>query len=134
MANILYASGGTFYNKPYEEFLQGRGHRVRHVGSFPEALESVQGGKFDIVVTEILLNESPPDSVRLGRHYCSGFSLIDAMRQDGPNKDTPVVVYSVLGRQMLDEELERRGLKIHLQAPVELETLEQAVNSGLTQK
>ena len=131
MAHILYASRSVYFNKPYEDFLQSKGHRVIHVDSFPAAMRHVQDRRFDLVITEVLLRESPLDSVRIGIHYCSGLNLIDIMRQDGPNKDTPVVVHSVLGKEMIDGELEKRGITIHLQMHVEMEDLEASVEAGL---
>jgi CheY-like chemotaxis protein len=93
---------------------------VTLAGSAEEAQRQMQQTRFDVIVLDLLMP------------HASGFDVLEWMRQgDSPNRDTPVLVVSVLGDQASVERCRSLGASVHIVKPILRETLAAAVREHL---
>jgi protein-histidine pros-kinase len=91
-----------------EQTLSKAGWSVISVGTGREALEAASGARFDALTIDLLL----PDM--------SGWELLRAVRDQGPNQNTPVVVVTVMGVKEAQPAMPVQGYLIKPVQAVEL--------------
>jgi len=93
---------------------------VTLAGSAEEAQRQMQQTHFDVIVLDLLMP------------HASGFDVLEWMRKGtSPNRDTPVLVVSVLGDQASVERCRSLGASVHIVKPILRETLAAAVREHL---
>jgi CheY-like chemotaxis protein len=94
---------------------------VTLAGSAEEAQRQMQQTRFDVIVLDLLMP------------HASGFDVLEWMREvRSLNRDTPVLVVSVLGDQESVERCRSLGASVHIVKPILRETLAAAVREHLS--
>lgn len=100
--NIAWVDEESHYTETIREMLQeDNGHAVDLYYSSHQGMEGLQRKPYDLIVTSALLD---PDT-KVGRNYHLEFGgfptgvldLIHRVREEGPNRDTPIVVFTSYG-------------------------------------
>jgi len=89
-------------------------------GGAEEAEHQMQSTHFDVILLDLLMP------------HASGFDVLKWMREGhSPNRNTPVLVVSVLGDQESIERCRRLGASVHIVKPILRDTLAAAVREHL---
>ena len=93
---------------------------VTLAGGAEEAERQMQQARFDVILLDLLMP------------HASGFDVLKWMREgNSPNRNTPVLVVSVLGDQESIERCRRLGASVHIVKPILRDTLAAAVREHL---
>jgi DNA-binding response OmpR family regulator len=94
---------------------------VTLAGSAADAEHKMRETRFDVIVLDLLMP------------HASGFDVLEWMRKgESPNRDTPVLVVSVLGDAESIERCRKLGASVHIVKPILRETLAAAVRDHLS--
>ena len=93
---------------------------VTLAGGAEEAERQMQAARFDVILLDLLMP------------HASGFDVLKWMREgNSPNRNTPVLVVSVLGDQESIERCRSLGASVHIVKPILRDTLAAAVREHL---
>lgn len=126
MAKVLYISEDRWYYEPFEDALRSEVLEVQHEDSVPEAETAIFQKPFDVIVLGMLIREGSHTSNRF-----SGLDLIEIIKTRGQNRDTPLVVQSVVDPNSIREELSAYGEIPYLMSPVMPSELVRVVKQAL---
>lgn len=88
--------------------------------SAEEAERELKNSRFDVILLDLLMPET------------SGFGVLEWLRSEPtPNRDTPVLVVSVLNDEESIERCRRLGASVHIVKPIFRDTLVAAVRGHL---
>ncbi len=119
MAQILLVDDEKVARSLYTDFLAGAGHDVTAVGSAAEAKEALQKGRFDLLVTDLILPQS------------DGLELLQFARATQP--EVEVLVITALDKVEPAVRAIKSGAADYLVKPIQPEVLAHAVTRALTQ-
>ncbi len=118
MARILLVDDEKIARSLYGDYLAGAGHEVVAVGTLAEAREALRLGRFDAVVTDLLLHDG------------DGMQVLEQVKNEYPG--TEVVVITALDKVDPAVRAIKSGAAEYLVKPVSPEALQHAVNRALT--
>lgn len=118
MAQILLVDDEKVARQMYTDFLLGAGHHVTAVGTLTAARDALSAGKFDLLVTDLLL----PDG--------DGLSLLQFSKAVAPL--TEVIVITALDKVDPAVRAIKNGASDYLLKPVGPDVLSHAVTRALT--
>lgn len=118
MARILLIDDEKMARALYGDYLKGDGHDVTALATLKEAKEALQGGRFDVVVTDLLLHDG------------DGMEALEHVKSTYPS--TEVVVITALDKVDPAVRAIKSGASEYLVKPVSPEALQHAVNRALT--
>jgi two-component system, cell cycle response regulator len=118
MARILLVDDEKIARSLYGDYLAGAGHEVVAVGTLAESREALRAGRFDAVVTDLLLHDG------------DGMQVLEQVKNDYPG--TEVVVITALDKVDPAVRAIKSGAAEYLVKPVSPEALQHAVNRALT--
>lgn len=117
MARLLLVDDEKMARTVYGDFLRGLGHEVTAVASIPEVKEALAFGRYDVVVTDLILPQG--DGMEVLRHTKEHYPGIEVVVITGLDKVDPAV------RAI------KSGAAEYLVKPVAPEVLQHAVNRAL---
>ncbi|MGA9524924.1 MAG: diguanylate cyclase [Myxococcaceae bacterium] len=118
MARILLVDDEKIARSLYGDYLAGAGHEVVAVGTLADSREALRLGRFDAVVTDLLLHDG------------DGMQVLELVKSDYPG--TEVVVITALDKVDPAVRAIKSGAAEYLVKPVSPEALQHAVNRALT--
>ncbi len=118
MARILLVDDEKIARSLYGDYLAGAGHEVVAVGTLAESREALRLGRFDAVVTDLLLHDG------------DGMQVLEQVKSDYPG--TEVVVITALDKVDPAVRAIKSGAAEYLVKPVSPEALQHAVSRALT--
>jgi two-component system, cell cycle response regulator len=119
MAQILLVDDEKIARSLYSDFLAGAGHQVQVVSSTADAITSLAGHRFDLVVTDLIFPQS------------DGMELLQWVKSH--HTGTEVLVITALDKVEPAIRAIKSGASDYLVKPVTPEVLAQAVTRALTQ-
>jgi CheY-like chemotaxis protein len=89
-------------------------------GGAEDAKRHIRQTHFDVILLDLLMP------------FASGFDVLEWMRvEQSPNRNTPVIVVSVVGDEASIERCRRLGASVHIVKPILRDTLAAAVREHL---
>ncbi len=117
MAKILLVDDEEIVLKSVSALLVGEGHETATFTSVPEALDALDGGGFDLIITDIRM--APVD----------GMELIRTVHESNP--DFPIIVISAYTSEKIKEEGYKLGCSHYLSKPFRVQDVLDAVDSAM---
>lgn len=116
---VLVVEDSPVIQRLIDMTLKSGGFDVEFSDSGTEGLEKAKSGNHDIVVLDI------------GLPGLDGWQVLEALRENEPTRDLPVIVLTAHGRARVQDEADSRGANLALSKPFNPVDFRDAVSSLL---
>jgi len=112
MANkILWVEDDHELLDPVMNPLREKGYIIEKRDKASDAIDALERGAYDCVILDMIM---PSGSLQNREDYFNGISVLEYMKRDEKNRETPVIVYSLVNEPKKVDEIKALGISAYL--------------------